>query len=363
MQWNPAFRRKVARRQAGGYTYKTMRTRSTLPVGKLPRAVLQALLRACHPPVSSGVVIGPRYGEDAAVIDMGEKYLVATTDPITFTAERIGWFAVNINANDIATLGARPRWFLATLLLPEGRTTAELAQQIFLDILHTCRGLGITLCGGHTEITAGLDRPIVVGQMLGEAKKSELIRKESQRTGDIIILTRGIAIEGSAILAREKSVELQKKVGRAKVHRARQWLLDPGISVVHDARLAVRRGEIHAMHDPTEGGLLSGLAEIAEAGGVGLRVRKEKIPVLPETLAFSRALQFDPLALIASGALLVVAAPTSAPRLLRAYARKGIPAAVIGEIRPQREGTLMVENGRTTPLCIPNRDEIARLLS
>jgi hydrogenase maturation factor len=340
-----------------------MRTRSTLPVGKLPPGVLRGLLRACRPPASSGVVIGPRYGEDAAVIDLGTKYLVAKTDPITFTEERIGWYAVNINANDIAALGARPRWFLATVLLPEGRTTPDLAQEIFLDILHTCRELGIALSGGHTEITAGLRRPIVVGQMLGEAKKSELIRKESQQPGDLVILTRGVAIEGSAILARAKRAELQKKVGRAAVRRAHRWLRDPGLSVIRDARLAVRSGDIHAMHDPTEGGLLSGLAEIAEAGRVGMRVWKEKIPVLPETLAFSRALRFDPLALIASGALLVVAAPASVPRLLRAYARQGIPATVIGEIRPRKEGLWVVEKGRGTRLCVPKRDEIARLLS
>ena len=339
-----------------------MRTRSTLPVGKLPAVILQSLLRTCAPPASSGVVIGPRYGEDAAVIDIGAKYLVAKTDPITFTEERIGWYAVNINANDIATLGARPRWFLATLLLPEGRTTPGLARQVFLDILHTCRALGIALCGGHTEITAGLQRPIIVGQMLGEAKKNELIRKEGQQPGDLIILTRGVAIEGTAILARARGAELQKKVGRAMVNRAKRWLLDPGISVVQDARLAVRAGDIHAMHDPTEGGLLSGLAEIAQAGRVGLQVWKERIPALPETVAFSRALRFDPLALIASGALLVVAAPSSVPRLLLAYARKGIPATVIGEIRPRQEGILIVANGRATPLRVPKRDEIARLL-
>jgi hydrogenase maturation factor len=340
-----------------------MPTPTTLPVGKLPPAVLKGMLRACHPPASSGVVIGLRYGEDAAVIDIGAKYLVAKTDPITFTEERIGWYAVHINANDIATLGAKPRWFLATVLLPEGRATARMAQQIFLDILHTCQGLGIALCGGHTEITSGLGRPIVVGQMLGEAKKSELIRKESQQPGDLIILTRGIAIEGTAILARAKGTELQKKVGRTAIRRAKRWLFDPGISIVHDARLAMRSGDIHAMHDPTEGGLLSGLVEIAQAGGMGLRVWKEKIPVLPETVAFSRALSFDPLALIASGALLVVAAPTSVPRLLRAYARQRIAAAIIGEIRPPQEGIWVVENGRELPLDVPKRDEIARLLS
>jgi hydrogenase expression/formation protein HypE len=339
-----------------------MPTHSTLPVGKLPPAVLQGLLRACRPPASSGVLIGPRYGEDAAVIDMGTKYLVAKTDPITFTEDRIGWYAVHINANDIATLGARARWFLATLLLPEGRTTADMARKIFLDVLSTCRELGIALCGGHTEVTSGLNRPIVVGQMLGEVEKSELIRKESQQPGDLVILTRGVAIEGTAILARTKGPELQKKVGRAMVSRAKRWLVEPGISVVHDARLAVQSGVIHAMHDPTEGGLLSGLAEIALAGRVGLRVWKEKIPILPETLAFSRALHFDPLALIASGALLVVATPSSVPHLLLKYARQGIPATVIGEIRPRHEGILVIDNGRKTKLLIPKRDEFARLL-
>jgi hydrogenase expression/formation protein HypE len=334
----------------------------TLPIGKLPAAVLRGLLRTYGPPASSRVVIGPRYGEDAAVVDLGAKYLVAKTDPITFTEEGIGWYAVHINANDIATMGARPRWFLATVLLPEGRATVQMARQIFREIVRTCNRLGIALCGGHTEVTFGLQRPIVVGQMLGEAKKTELVRKESQRAGDLVILTRGIALEGSAILARAKEAELCRKVGRAAVSRAKRRLFDPGISVLADARLAVRCGEIHAMHDPTEGGLLAGLAEIADAGGVGLRVWKDKIPVMPETLAFSRALGFDPLALIASGALLVVAAPGSVPRLLRAYSRRGIPASVIGEICPRREGCRIVENGQVVPLRAPKRDEIARLL-
>jgi hydrogenase expression/formation protein HypE len=344
------------------YTRGAMRTRSTLPVGKLPPTVLRALLCECRPRASSRVVIGPRYGEDAAVIDFGGKYLVAKTDPITFTEERLGWYAVNINANDIATLGARPRWYLATLLLPEGRATRAMARRIFQDTLQACRTLGVTLCGGHTEITTGLRRPIVVGQMLGEVEKSKLIRKENQRPGDLVILTRGVAIEGTAILARAKGEELEKTLGRGVVSRAKRWLYDPGISVVRDARLAVRSAEIHALHDPTEGGLLAGLDELARAGHVGLRVWRAKIPVLAETRAFSRALRFDPLALITSGALLIVASPKSVPHLLRAYARRGIPAAVIGEVRPKSEGIMVIENGQAKLLRVPKRDEIARLL-
>jgi hydrogenase maturation factor len=308
------------------------------------------------------VVLGPRFGEDAAVIDLGNKYLVAKTDPITFTSERIGWYAVNINANDLATLGARPLWFLATLLLPEKATSLPMVRSIFGDTLRACQELGVTLCGGHTEITVGLERPIVVGQMLGEVNKSKLVRKESQRPGDFVLLTRGIAIEGTAILAKEKRLTLARKVPRKTLRRAQNLLFHPGISVVQDAMLAQRHGEIHAMHDPTEGGLASGLYELAKAGGVGLRIWRDKVPILEETRSFSEILGFDPFALIASGALLVVASANSTPNLLRAFLRHGVRADIIGEVREATEGIKVVEDGRQRPLQVPARDEIARLL-
>ena len=198
------------------------------PAGKLPPRILQRLLAACQAPRRSRVVVGPRFGEDAAVIDMGAKYLVAKTDPITFTAERIGWYAVNINANDIACLGARPLWFLAALLLPAKGATLPLIKSIFRDTLQACQELGVTLCGGHTEITHGLDRPIMVGQMLGEVAKSKLLRKESQRPGDQVLLTRGIAIEGTAILAREKFHTLARRLPAQTLRRAQRLLFRPG---------------------------------------------------------------------------------------------------------------------------------------
>ena len=319
-------------------------------------------MAACQVPRRSRVVLGPRFGEDAAVIDMGGTYLVAKTDPITFTSERIGWYAVNVNGNDVAALGARPRWFLATLLLPEKSTSLPLVRSIFRHTLRACAELGVTLCGGHTEITRGLDRPIVIGQMLGEVAKSKLVRKDSQRPGDVVLLTRGIAIEGTAILAREKGLTLARKLPREVLRRARRLLLRPGISIVRDAMLAQRHADIHALHDPTEGGLASGLYELAKAGGVGLRVWKDKVPILEETRSFSEILGFDPFGLIASGALLVVATAESAPNLLRAYLRRGVAAAIIGEVTEATEGVQVVVRGRTRPLRVPARDEIARLL-
>jgi hydrogenase maturation factor len=198
--------------------------------------------------------------------------------------------------------------------------------------------------------------------MLGEVAKSKLVRKESQRPGDLVLLTQGIAIEGTAILAREMHRALARKLPPKALRQARELLHRPGISVVRSAMLAQRYGEIHAMHDPTEGGLASGLYELAKAGGVGLRIWKDKVPVLEETRRFSEILGFDPFALIASGALLVVATASSAPNLLRAYARHGVKAAVIGQVREAVKGIRIVEQGRQSPLRVPARDEIARLL-
>jgi hydrogenase maturation factor len=177
-----------------------------------------------------------------------------------------------------------------------------------------------------------------------------------------VLLTRGIAIEGTAILAREKRLTLARKLPVKTLRRAERLLCRPGISVVRDAMLAQQHGEIHAMHDPTEGGLASGLYELAKAGGVGLRIWKDKVPVLEETRSFSEILGFDPFALIASGALLVVASANSTPKLLRAYTRHGVRAAIIGEVTEAAEGIQVIEKDRVRPLRVPARDEIARLL-
>ena len=332
------------------------------PVGKLPPERLRRLLAQvpCRDP---RVLVGPRFGEDAAVLDMGKCYLVAKTDPITLTSDRLGWYAVNINANDVAAMGARPRWFLAVLLLPEKHTDSRLVNTIFKDILSACRELSITLCGGHTEITAGLDRPILVGHLLGEVQKSDLVLKSRLKPGDVLLLTKGIAIEGTAILAREKAAELERHFSPSWLKRVSNFIHKPGISVVREALLAVRFAEVHAMHDPTEGGLAAGLCELAAAGSVGVRVWADRIPVLPETQALADHFRFDPRAMIASGALLIGVASKDAERLLAALERENIEARAIGEVIHRKAGTLLVERGSQRRLAYPRQDEIARLLA
>lgn len=333
-----------------------------LPAGKLPAAALETMLaRLRHD--DPRVVIGAALGEDAAVLDVGDRYLVVATDPVTFAADRIGWYSVHVNANDVAVLGARPRWFFAVLLLPEGRARAGTAERITAEIAGTCQALGISLCGGHTEVTTGLDRPIVVGQMLGEVHKDRLLRKDHLEVGDRILLTRGAAIEGTAILAREKHEVLQSRLDGAIIARAQALLFDPGISVVEDARWATAAGRVRAMHDPTEGGIATGLWELARAAKRGLRVRADAIPVLPETRAICEVFGLDPLRLIASGALLVAADPEQAPAIMRALEARRTPIADVGEIRPADEGIRIEVSGRLLPLEPAHRDEIARVFA
>jgi len=332
-----------------------------LPVGKLPMEMLARLLqRYAH--ADPRVVVGPEVGEDAAAIAMGDRYLVVKTDPITFSTDEIGWYVVNVNANDIATRGATPRWFLCTLLLPEGRTDASLVDEIFAQVSQACSHLGVALCGGHTEITYGLDRPVAVGVMLGEVEEDRLVSTRGIQPGDALVLTKGIAVEGTAIIARELDSDLRERFSPAFLERCRQFLREPGISVVRDAQIATQAAQVHAMHDPTEGGLATALRELATAGRVGLRVREEAIPILPETRALCAHLGLDPLGLIASGALLIAVAPGDAARVVAALEGEGIRASAIGEATPDQEELVLIgPDGTERPLPLFPRDELARL--
>jgi len=332
---------------------------TSYPLGKLPAEHLARLL-AYHSPAGPRVVVGPGVGHDAAVVSFGDRYLVAKTDPITFASEEIGWYAVHVNANDVACTGATARWFLATLLLPEGNTDPGLVDTIFDQIAGACHELDIALVGGHTEITHGLDRSVVVGCMLGEVAPERLVRPDGARPGDALLVTKGIAVEGTAIIAREMQDELTG-LDRSLLERCQGFLYDPGISVVRDAAVATAAGEVHAMHDPTEGGLATGLWELSEAAKVGLGVDPSAVPVLPETQALCTWLGLDPLGLIASGALLMAVAHGDAAAILSALEGDGIAAACIGHVTERDQGIMLRNATGKRPLPQFERDEIARL--
>ena len=335
----------------------------SLPVGKLRATTLQALLDK-RPVKDPRVVVGPKVGEDAAVIDLGDRYLVATTDPITFATDDIARYALQVNANDVAVRGARPRWFLATLLLPEGRTTDDSVERLFAELHAACDELDVALVGGHTEVAHGLGRVVIAGTMLGEVAKDKLVTTGGARVGDAVVLTKGVPLEGAAIIAREREAELLARgVRPAVVRRAKAFLRTPGLSVLPEAEIACELAAVHAMHDPTEGGVATALHELADAAGVGLRIDRDRLTILPEGRELCAAFGLDPLGTIASGALLLTLAPADAGIVIHALARESIDSHFIGQVVPREEGVVLIQGSRQEPLPVFAQDEIAKLFA
>jgi hydrogenase expression/formation protein HypE len=333
---------------------------SALPVGKLPADLLTAMLAdAASAHADPMVLLGPRLGEDAAAVRVGNRAVVVANDPITFATSDLGWYAVHVNANDVAVCGADPRWFLATILLPEG-AAPDVPLAITAQITAACQEVGATLIGGHTEVTAGLPRPVVVGTMLGEVAPDRLITTGGAHAGDLVVLTRGVAIEGTALIATEFAETVDQQFGLDFGARCRAFLRDPGLSVVSAARAAATAG-VHALHDPTEGGVVTALHELATAAGCGLHIDAEAIPIYAETRALCAHFGLDPLGLLASGALLVAVDPARLPYLQAALSDAAIPAAVIGRVTPAEAGRRLAHAGNVLDLPTFARDEVARL--
>lgn len=331
-----------------------------LPAGKLPPDLLERLL-AKTAFADPRLLLGPGVGVDCAVVDLENgNCLIAKSDPITFATDEIGWYAVHINANDIATMGAAPRWFLATLLLPERGTDAALAESIFDQILAACREVGAALVGGHAEVTLGIDRPIVAGTMLGEVSRDRLITPAGARVGDALLLTKRIAVEATSILAREKAADLAGKIDLPLLHHARRFLHDPGISVVRDAQIAIGAGRVHAMHDPTEGGLAMGLHELAAAAKIGLEIDARAVPVYPETQALCEIFGIDPWGVIASGSMLLAVEAADAERIVDTLHAAHIEASIIGRVIERARGVMLGDGTSLAPLKTFARDEITK---
>lgn len=312
------------------------------PTGKVPVEWLRSIVFNRLGAPSSRVIKGPGVGEDAAILDMGDRVLAVAADPITGAVENIGRLMVHINANDIASCGVRPRWLLCIIMLPEG-SGPSLLEKIMGDIHSACCEVGVSLIGGHTETVPGLDRPILSGFMMGEAERDGYVTTSGALPGDLLIMTKSAGIEGTAVLARDLSWLLRGLVGDEILGRAEGML--SLISVVPEALRVMEAGGVHALHDPTEGGVLNGIWELAEASGMGVEIREASIPVAPETRAICEALSIDPLKLLGSGALLISADPRRAGGIISAVEGLGVKASVIGEVKERDEDRIMVKRG------------------
>ena len=323
--------------------------------GKVPPELLESLVFKYLGKQDPDLILGPSIGQDASLLRIGDQVLVASTDPITGSIEDVGWLAVHVNANDVATFGVPPRWFLTSIMLPESCSTSDL-ERITSQIGEAADSLDISVVGGHTEITEGLDRPIIAGFMLGITREGEYVTSSGAKAGDAIILTKAVGIEGTAILATEGASSLSKNLPAKTLIEAQK--LRSHISVVTEGLAAFTTGYVTAMHDPTEGGLSGGIHELCDASEVGFEISLDNIPVHPATKAVCDALNVNVMELISSGCMVITCDSSHSSDVIQAIESKGVQASIIGEIVEDINSRLVQSGNRLLQLPRPKTDAL-----
>jgi hydrogenase maturation factor len=332
-----------------------------LPPGKIPIEVLQNIVFKNLGVPRKEVILGPTAGVDGAVLEIGNQSVIVSMDPITGAVEHIGFEAVNINANDVATFGVQPAFLFSCIMLPKN-ADSQMIETISTQMGKAAKELGIAIVGGHCETTPQLDKPIVVCCIIGLTKKGKYVTSAGAKEGDKLILTKSVGIEGTAILATDRETQLSKVINVERLQAAKDFYKQ--ISIVKDALIAYQTGGVHAMHDPTEGGVLNGIHEMADAANLGLKIFEKEIIIKPETIEICRHFKIDPLQLISSGALLIAAKPIATPKIIKALKQQNIHATIIGEFTNHpKERTLETKNGTTKTLPKPTTDQLWTALS
>lgn len=328
----------------------------SLPPGKIPVDILKEVIFKNLGAERKEVALGPAAGIDGAVLNMGSKSLIVSMDPITGALERIGWEAVNINANDVSTFGVEPAFFLSCILLPEN-ADRKIVETISSQLNKAAKDLGIAIIGGHCETTPGLMNPIVVGCAMGMTEKGNYVTAAGARAKDRIIITKTAGIEGTAILASDREDRLKKTTNPSLLNRAKAFF--SSISVVKEASIAFKTGGVHAMHDPTEGGITGGIHEVGDASNLGFKIFEDRILVAKETMEICKAFSIDPLNLIASGSMLISARQDAADKIKRSLTKNGIRASIVGEFLASPDKRIIErKDGKEEELARPTCDHL-----
>ncbi len=332
----------------------------SLPLGKVPPHLLGDTVFRYLGSRRDDIIIGPSIGEDAAIVKAGSELLALHCDPISAAYNRIGFIAMNVATNDISTRGIKPRWAISCILLPEGSDRTVL-ETISKDMDSAARKLGVGIVGGHSEVTPGLNHPVVIVFPVGVAEGGRYATSGNAKPGGKIILTKSVGLEGTAVLACDKAEVLSRTFGREFVARCQS--LFEKLSVMKEALLAFETDGVQAMHDPTEGGLAGGLNELADAANVGFRIHEDRIQIMPETRKICDFFKIDPLQLISSGSLIIVAKPEKSQDILDKLKKEGIPCNLVGEITQDKNRSMIKKDGQEVTLPMPLSDDLWKAIN
>lgn len=295
-------------------------------LGKLPPKQLQTRILRFIGSERPEVKIGPKIGEDAAVIEWpAGKYLVVSSDPIVGARRGAGKLLVVVNSNDIFSKGGEPAYLVVTLILPAGEGAGQ-ASRLMGEIDEACKEAGIAIVGGHTEFTDRYDVPVVAGTIFGTAPR--VLRSDDVRPGDVLLMTKHAGLEGMTILAQDRPDLLASCLQPDEAAEVKKW--GASLSIGTESRCLASMARF--MHDPTEGGIMGGLSEIACQIPWGLELDPAAIPVHPLTIKASRKLGFDPLRLISSGVLLAVLPGDQVENAMVELGKKQISCAIVGKV-------------------------------
>lgn len=325
-----------------------------MKISKLSGEMLEQLVLSTIEFRREDVLVHAGLGEDCAVIDFGDEVCLVTSDPITGALEGMGELAVHVACNDLAANGGTPVGVQVVLLLPE-QTSLEQVHRIMEDIQHTAAHLGVEVVGGHTEITSKVVDPIVSITAIGRAPKGRYVTSKGAKVGDDILITKGVGIEATAILARDFGHRLPFTIDAEEIAGFTKQL-----SVVAEGLVAAEHG-VHAMHDITEGGLLGAVREICYASRVGAEIREADVAIPQLTKAICEHFELDPLKLLSSGSMLIVAPEGQA--LIKKLQAIAIPAFAVGKVTAGDHPVLIRTTGERVPIVSHVEDELWRFFN
>jgi len=305
---------------------------------------------------------GPRSGVDTSLVEIDKKVMISSMDPVSLIPEigpeKSAKLSVHGIASDVATSSIQPRFAMFDLNLPPSLTDRTL--QVYWRSIHqTCLALGISIVGGHTGRFPGCDYTVIGGAVMWcFSSPDEYVSSAMAKPGDDLILTKSAAIEATAVLASSFPSTVERSLGVEVLDKARRMI--DRATVVQDAAAAasvgIRQNGVTAMHDVTEGGVVSAILDLAEASRLKATIEEESIPVFDEVRQVCELFHLDPLKSLGQGCLVIASRPNRTNIILQRLGRSRIPASLVGTLSKKVGHSAIRKGNKESRMTRPKAD-------